>query len=419
MTGEVTKQVGRKVPVSGKVVGPRETGYMIEAATELQLCGGHFEEEFADALRSYLGVRHVSLCNSGSSANLLALSALTSSSIPKERRLEPGDGVIVTTTSFPTTVAPVYQHRLLPIFVDVGIDTYNILPKLLEHTLEYRPKAIMVAHTLGLPFDVDAVLEFCARNGVWLIEDNCDALGSEWDGQRTGSFGVYSTQSFYPAHHITTGEGGAVSSYNERYKRILESFRDWGRDCWCRPGRDNTCGRRFSQTFEGIPPEYDHKYIYSHIGYNMKMTEMQAACGLAQMRKIDQFTLSRLDNFAYLDMALRVHRCSEFLILPKVHHKASPSPFGYPIGVRSRAPFAAKNMIQYLESAGIATRRVFAGNVIRQPAFASRPYASVGGFNGADFIMENSFWVGCWHGLTLDDMQYIKDVIIEFVEMHK
>lgn len=419
MTGESMKQVGRKVPVSGKVVGGRERAYMTKAAEELQLCGGHFEEEFADALQSYLGVKHVSLCNSGSSANLLALAALTSPSIPEERRLEPGDGVIVATTSFPTTVAPVYQHRLLPIFVDVGIASYNILPQLLEHTLEHRPKAIMIAHTLGLPFDVDAVLEFCARHGIWLIEDNCDALGSEWNGQKTGSFGVYSTQSFYPAHHITTGEGGSVSSYNGRYKRILESFRDWGRDCWCKPGNDDTCGKRFERDFESLPSGYDHKYVYSHIGYNMKMTEMQAACGLAQMRGLDQFTLNRLDNFAYLDNALRVRGCSEFLILPKVHHKASPSYFGYPVGVRARAPFTAANMIQYLEDRGIATRRVFAGNVIRQPAFASRPYASVGGFGGADFIMNSSFWVGCWHGLTLDDMQYIKDTLLEFMEAYK
>jgi len=416
MTGENMKQAGRKVPVSGKVVGGRERAYMIKAAEELQLCGGHYEKEFADALQSYLGVRHVSLCNSGSSANLLALSALTSPSIPEERRLEPGDGVIIATTSFPTTVAPVYQHRLLPIFVDVGIASYNILPGLLKHTLEYKPKAIMIAHTLGLPFDVDAVLEFCARHGVWLIEDNCDALGSEFNGQKTGSFGVYSTQSFYPAHHITTGEGGAVSSYSGRYAKILNSFRDWGRDCWCLPGHDNTCGKRFEQQHGSLPSGYDHKYVYSHIGYNMKMTEMQAACGLAQMKQVDLFTTRRRRNFRWFDSALRASGCDDFFILPGVHKKARPSPFGYPIGVRHCAEFRVMDLIRHLESKEIATRRVFAGNVIRQPAFAKRPYASVGEFSGADFIMKNSFWVGCWHGLTLDDMQYIHDAIIEFVE---
>jgi len=412
-------QAGRKVPVSGKVVGPRETGYMIEAAMELQLCGGHFEEDFADALQSYLGVRHVSLCNSGSSANLLALSALTSPSIPKERRLEPGDRVIVATTSFPTTVAPVYQHRLLPIFVDVGISTYNIQPKLLQHTLEHRPKAIMIAHTLGLPFDVDAVLEFCARHGIWLIEDNCDALGSDWNGQKTGSFGVYATHSFYPAHHITTGEGGAVASYNGKYAKLLNSFRDWGRDCWCPPGKDNSCGKRFSQQHGDLPDGYDHKYTYSHIGYNMKMTEMQAACGVAQMQRIDSFARTRRINFAHLDEALRDSTYADLFVLPEIHGNANPVLFGYPIGVRSVAPFNAATLIQYLEGRGVATRRIFAGNVIRQPAFAKRPYVSVGGFSGADFIMENSFWVGCWHGLTLDDIYYIHEVITEFVEMYK
>jgi CDP-6-deoxy-D-xylo-4-hexulose-3-dehydrase len=302
--------------------------------------------------------------------------------------------------------------------VDVDIATYNIRPELLKRTLAYKPKAIMIAHTLGLPFDVDAVLEFCARHGVWLIEDNCDALGSDWDGRRTGSFGVYSTQSFYPAHHITTGEGGAVSSYNSHYRRILESFRDWGRECWCRPGVDNTCGKRFSRSYAELPDNYDHKYVYSHIGYNLKMTEMQAACGVAQMRQADSFARTRRINFAHLDEALRVRRFSEFLVLPKIHTKANPAPFGYPIGVRSCAPFTAADMIQYLENAGIATRRVFAGNIIRQPAFAGRPYVDVGGFEGADFIMESSFWVGCWHGLTLDDIYYIQHVIVDFMEMY-
>jgi len=414
MIGENMKQAG-KIPVSGKVVGPREIAYMQQAAGELQLCGGHFEEEFADALRGYLGTRHVSLCNSGSSANLLALAALTSHQIPKERRLEPGDGVILATTSFPTTVAPVYQYRLLPIYIDVGA-SYNILPELLYGTLKYNPKAIMIAHTLGFPFDVDEVLKFCARNGIWLIEDNCDALGSVWDGKKTGSFGVYSTQSFYPAHHITTGEGGAVSSYNGRYKRILESFRDWGRDCWCRPGVDGTCGKRFSQDFEGLPAGYDHKYTYSHIGYNLKMTEMQAACGLAQMSELDYFTEKRKQNFFRLYSLLSYNDAWEFLTPVEIHPKTVPSPFGFPISVKPAAPFKANGLIEYLEKNGIATRRVFAGNVIRQPAFAARPYADVNGFANADFIMENSFWVGCWHGLSNSDMTAIAFTIISFLE---
>jgi CDP-6-deoxy-D-xylo-4-hexulose-3-dehydrase len=419
MIGEVMKLAGRTVPVSGKVISEREVAYMQQAAGEAWLTGGHFEEEFANALRQYLGVRHTSLCNSGSSANLLALAALTSPQIPGERRLEPGDGVIVATTSFPTTVAPIYQYRLLPIFVDVGIASYNIIPAQLEGTLKYRPKAIMIAHTLGFPFNVDEVLKFCARNGIWLIEDNCDALGSEWNGKKTGSFGVYSTQSFYPAHHITTGEGGAVSSYNGRYKRILESFRDWGRDCWCRPGSDDTCGRRFDQQFEGLPVGYDHKYIYSHIGYNLKMTEMQAACGLAQMERIEQFTINRRNYFNYLHGLFRSYDLSEFFYLPYTLPKADPSPFGYPLGVRKDAPFSASSMIKYLEENGIATRRVFAGNIIRQPAFAARPYADVEGFANADFIMENSFWVGCWHGLSVGDVSYIAERIIRFVEFYR
>lgn len=419
MTGVSMKLAGRTVPVSGKVVGEREVAYMQQAAGELHLAGGHFEKEFTDALRKYLGVKHVSACNSGSSANLLALAALTSPQIEKDRRLEPGDGVIVASTSFPTTVAPIYQYRLLPIYIDVGKASYNIIPSLLEGTLEYRPKAIMIAHTLGLPFDIDEVLKFCARKGIWLIEDNCDALGSEWNGKKTGSFGVYSTQSFYPAHHITMGEGGSVSSYSGRYKRILESFRDWGRDCWCRPGSDNTCGKRFSQEFDGLPQGYDHKYIYSHIGYNLKITEMQAACGLAQMERIGGFTDIRRQNFAFLDRIFREYDLQDVFFLPYIHHKANPSPFGYPLGVREDAPFSANALIKHLEENKIATRRVFAGNVIRQPAFAVRPYAEVNGFANADFIMKNSFWVGCWHGLNKSDVMYIAEKVIRFVEFYR
>lgn len=400
------------VPVSGKVIGPIETLNVMESMKEGVLTGGSYDRHFSSRLRDYLKVKHVSLCNSGSSANLLALAALTSPDL--ERPLKKGDSVIVAATSFPTTVAPIYQLGMTPIYIDIQPVHFNIDTTQLEKTLKFNPKAIMIAHTLGNPFNVDKVLEFCARNGLYLVEDNCDALGSEWRGRKTGGFGVFSTHSFYPAHHITTGEGGAVASYNGRYAKILNSFRDWGRDCWCRPGVDDTCGRRFSQSLGDLPFGYDHKYIYSHLGYNMKMTEMQAAIGYSQMDMIDEFTKRRRRNFHFLWEAL-YDRYNPWLRLMWSYPNAKPSPFGFPITVRDNAPFTRHQLQDFLNYHGVHTRTVFGGNLTKQPAFRGQTYYKVGNLEKADDVMENSLWVGCWHGLNKEHMFKIVHVIDKFM----
>jgi CDP-6-deoxy-D-xylo-4-hexulose-3-dehydrase len=400
------------VPVSGKVIGFKERANVGEAMQQNVLTGGDYGRRFAGALANYLEVRHVSLCNSGSSANLLALAALTSPDL--ERPLKKGDSVIVAATSFPTTVAPIYQLGMTPIYVDVHPLTLNVEPSQVEKALKFNPKAIIIAHTLGNPFNVDKILEFCARNGVYLVEDNCDALGSEWRGRKTGKFGVFATHSFYPAHHITTGEGGAVASYNGRYAKILNSFRDWGRDCWCSPGSDGTCGRRFSQSLGDLPFGYDHKYIYSHLGYNMKMTEMQAAIGVGQMEMIDEFTKRRRRNFGFLFNAL-YDRYNPWLRLMWSFPSANASPFGFPITVRDTAPFTRHQLQDFLNYHGIHTRTIFGGNLTKQPAFRGRTYYKASDLKNADDIMENSLWVGCWHGLKKEHMFKIVHVIDKFM----
>jgi CDP-6-deoxy-D-xylo-4-hexulose-3-dehydrase len=404
------------IPVSGKVVGRPEVAYMTDAAQELVLTGGRWAKAFAQSLGKFLKRHHISLVNSGSSANLLALSALTSHEIPEERRLKPGDYVVTTATSFPTTVAPIYQIGCTPIYVDVELGNYNAQIGHLTDKIEvWKPKAMILAHTLGNPFDMGEVLKLCARYGIWLIEDNCDALGAEWNGRRTGSFGVFSTYSFYPAHHITTGEGGAVASYNGRYAKIINSFRDWGRDCWCLPGKENTCNKRFSWQCGHLPYGYDHKYIYSHLGFNMKMTEMQAACGAAQMQRLPEFVFKRRRNFRRLHENMKVFE--EYFVLPSWHQKAKPSWFGYPITIRDGVPFSRAQITQYLESKGIATRTIFGGNIMKQPAFIKRQrIGSAGEMIIADKVMTDSFWVGLWPGLSLMDMDFIFITISAFLQ---
>lgn len=405
------------VPVSGKVVGEIETRYMKAAAEELVLTGGPWGENFSRKLRSFLKVRHVSLCNSGSSANLLALSALTSRDIPEPYRLMPGNGIITVAASFPTTVAPIYQIGCIPIFLDIELGTYNVDVKLLDAALPYLPKAIILAHTLGNPFNIDEVLAFCKEHKIWLVEDNCDALGSKWKGRFTGTFGVYSTLSFYPAHHITTGEGGAVVSYNGRRAKIVNSFRDWGRDCWCSPGNDNTCGKRFAQSHGALPHGYDHKYVYSHLGYNLKMTEMQAACGAAQMERLEGFVKARQLNFHKLDG--HMHQFEDLFILPEWSMHTEPSWFGYPLTIRDKAPFSRQQLTGFLENYGIATRPIFGGNITEQPAFKDRKYiAYPRRMPNANKVMKDSFWVGIWPGLQGWKIEYIAEAFRRFVEGH-
>jgi CDP-6-deoxy-D-xylo-4-hexulose-3-dehydrase len=359
-----------------------------------------------------MGVKHCLLVNSGSSANLLALTALTSPKLG-DKRLQPGDEVITVATGFPTTVNPILQNQLVPVFLDSQIPGYDIDPADLERALSPKTKAIMMAHTLGNPFNLDAVMDFAQRHDLWVIEDNCDAVGSMYGGQKTGTFGHLATASFYPAHHITMGEGGAVLTNDSRLKKIVESFRDWGRDCWCPPGVDNTCGKRFGWQLGDLPFGYDHKYTYSHIGYNLKMTDMQAAVGVAQLEKLPQFVQQRRDNF----QRLRSHLddLQDVLILPEPTPKSEPSWFGFPVFVREEATFSRNELVQHLEAHRIGTRLLFGGNLLRQPLYQGLNYRVIGEMKNADRIMEQVFWLGVFPGLTEEMLAYVAATVRQFV----
>ena len=399
------------IPVSGKVFDEDEIIHLVDASLDFWLTTGRFADRLERELARYLGVRHSFLVNSGSSANLVALSALTSHKMG-DRQLRPGDEVITVAAGFPTTVNPIIQNRLTPVFVDVGIQTYNIDVSALEEAVSPRTKAIMIAHTLGNPFDLNAVKGIANKNDLLLVEDNCDALGSTYRGTLTGSFGDVSTCSFYPAHHITTGEGGAVFANDPALKPLIESFRDWGRDCWCGPGDDNTCGKRFDWQLGHLPYGYDHKYIYDHIGYNLKMTDMQAAIGVAQIAKLTEFVKLRKRNWQILKDGLET--LTEFFILPEPTEYSDPSWFGFAISVRSEAPFERKEFTDFLESRKIATRLLFGGNLARQPAYLDLPYRIVGDLCNSDFVMKNTLWLGVYPGLTIDMMNYVVDSVHEF-----
>jgi len=399
------------IPVSGKVFDEDEIIHLVDASLDFWLTTGRFADRLERELARYLGVRHSFLVNSGSSANLVALSALTSHKMG-DRQLRPGDEVITVAAGFPTTVNPIIQNRLTPVFVDVGIQTYNIDVSALEEAVSPRTKAIMIAHTLGNPFDLNAVKGIANKNDLLLVEDNCDALGSTYRGTLTGSFGDVSTCSFYPAHHITTGEGGAVFANDPALKPLIESFRDWGRDCWCGPGDDNTCGKRFDWQLGHLPYGYDHKYIYDHIGYNLKMTDMQAAIGVAQIAKLTEFVKLRKRNWQILKDGLET--LTEFFILPEPTEYSDPSWFGFAISVRSEAPFERKEFTDFLESRKIATRLLFGGNLARQPAYLDLPYRIVGDLCNSDFVMKNTLWLGVYPGLTMDMMNYVVDSVHEF-----
>ena len=401
------------IPVSGKVFDEDEILHLIDASLDFWLTTGRYAMRLERALAKFVGVRHSFLVNSGSSANLLALSALTSHKMG-DRQLRPGDEVITVAAGFPTTVNPIIQNRLTPVFVDVRLDTYNIDASMLDEALSPKTRAIMIAHTLGNPFDVDAVTSFTKKHNLLLIEDNCDALGSTYGGKATGSFGDVSTCSFYPAHHITTGEGGAVFTNKPALKPLIESFREWGRDCWCEPGEDDTCGKRFDWQMGELPHGYDHKYIYDHIGYNLKMTDMQAAVGVAQIDKLPKFTELRKRNWKILKDGLA--DLTENFLLPEPTPNSDPSWFGFPMSVREEAPFERKQLVDFLESRKIATRLLFGGNLARQPAYLDVPSRSVGDLANSDFVMENTLWLGVYPGLTEEMMAYIIDSIHEFVK---
>lgn len=400
------------VPPSGKVVGDPEKDAMIDAALDAWLTTGRFNDAFEARLAAFVGTAHALTVNSGSSANLVAFSTLTSPRLG-ERAIKPGDEVITVAAGFPTTVNPIIQNGAVPVFVDVTLPGYNIDVAMLEAALSPRTKAIMIAHTLGNPFDLDTVCAFAEAHGLWLVEDCCDALGSTWKGRKVGTFGHLATLSFYPAHHITMGEGGAVLTSDPTLRQIAESFRDWGRDCWCKPGCDNTCGKRFGWQLGSLPQGYDHKYTYSHIGYNLKITDMQAACGLAQLDRLDGFIAARKRNFEHLSAALADTR--DFLVLPEATPGSAPSWFGYPITLRPEAGVNRVDLLQYLDQHKIGTRLLFAGNLVRQPSMAGRNFRVVGTLPVADRIMRDTFWIGVWPGLTEAQLDYAALSIRQFV----
>lgn len=400
------------VPPSGKLLGAQELQAMVEASLDGWLTTGRFNDAFESALAKRLGVPHVLTVNSGSSANLVAFSTLTSPKLG-ERAIRAGDEVIGVAAGFPTTVNPIVQCGAVPVFVDVEIGTYNIDVQGLEAALSPKTKAIMLAHTLGNPFNVAAVTEFCRKHGLWLIEDCCDALGSTFDGQLVGTFGDIGTLSFYPAHHITMGEGGAVFMRDAQLKMIAESFRDWGRDCYCKPGMDNTCGQRFCQQLGTLPLGYDHKYTYSHLGFNLKITDMQAACGLAQLEKLDDFIAARKRHFALLQEGLS--DCSDQLILPKATIGADPSWFGFPITLSPESTVSRIDLLTYLDQQKIGTRLLFAGNLTRQPSMKGRPYRVASTLHNTDVIMKNTFWIGVQPALTEPMLAYAADSIARFL----
>ena len=400
------------IPVTGKIFGAPEILSATEAVLDFWLTAGPFSEKFEKRLASVVGMRHAFMVNSGSSANLLALSALTSPRLGKEA-LQKGDEVITVAAGFPTTVTPILQNGLMPVYVDIDLGTYVANDSALEAAISSKTRAIMMAHTLGNPFNLELVMRLAEQHDLWVIEDSCDGLGGTFRGQNLGSFGDFSTFSFYPAHHITTGEGGAVLAKKAAHKTILESFRDWGRDCWCAPGCDNTCLKRYEWKLGELPDGYDHKYTYSHLGYNLKSGDIQAAIGLAQLDRLDSFTQLRRRNWAYLKSGLM--KLEEFLILPEATLESDPSWFGFAITVRDRSPKNRNQIVQELNEAKIATRLLFGGNLLRQEAFINTPRRVVGNLTNTDIVMNDTFWIGVWPGITQPMLDYMIEVLSQII----
>jgi CDP-6-deoxy-D-xylo-4-hexulose-3-dehydrase len=402
------------VRYAGRHYDERELVNLVDSSLDFWLTAGRYADEFESRLADYLGIENVLLVNSGSSANLIAFATLTSPKL-KDRQVKPGDEVITVAAGFPTTVNPIIQHQAVPVFVDVELGTYVPSLEKIEAALSPKTKAVMIAHTMGVPYAVREVREFCDKHNLWLVEDNCDALGSRYDGKLTATFGDLGTFSFYPAHHITLGEGGAVAAANEDLARIARSFRDWGRDCYCSGGENNTCGKRFTQQFGTLPFGYDHKYVYSHIGYNLKVTDMQAAIGVAQLEKLDSFIAARKRNHAALAAGLKKHE--KHLILHTAPAKADPSWFGYVITVRPDAPFKRAELVNALESAKIETRNLFCGNLLRHPAYEGISHHVVGQLTNTDAITERTFFIGVYPGLTDEMIRHVLATFERFIEV--
>jgi CDP-6-deoxy-D-xylo-4-hexulose-3-dehydrase len=400
------------VPVSGKVLDADDYVALVESSLDGWLTAGRFHEEFERGLAKYVGVRNALFVNSGSSANLVALSGLTSPKLGK-RALKAGDEVITVAAGFPTTVNPIIQNGMIPVFVDVEIGTYDAIIDQIREAISPKTRAIMMAHTLGNPFDVAAIKEICKEHDLWLIEDSCDALGSTYDGKRTGSFGDTATVSFYPAHHITTGEGGAVFVNSPLIKKQVESFRDWGRDCYCATGHDNTCHKRFEWQLGDLPFGYDHKYIYGHIGYNLKATDMQAALGVSQLKKLDRFVAARKANFTFLKSALS--DIQDF-VMPEATVNSDPSWFGFPITIRPGSSIDRTTLLRHLDDKKIGTRLLFAGNLLKQPAYRNIEHRVIGDLKNSDLVMTNTFWLGVYPGLTDEMLNYVSEVVHDFVK---
>ena len=405
--GEFTPGV-TSIPVTGKVFGSEEIIAAMSASLEFWLTSGPYTEKFESRFAKTVGMRHAFMVNSGSSANLLALSALTSPKLG-ERALRPGDEVVTVAAGFPTTVTPILQNNLIPVYVDIDLETYVANEVALETAITPKTRAIMMAHTLGNPFNLDLVQKLATKHNLWLVEDSCDGLGGTYNGQNLGTFGDFSTFSFYPAHHITTGEGGAVLVKKVAHKTIVESIRDWGRDCWCPPGCDNTCLKRYEWTLGELPEGYDHKYTYSHLGYNLKSGDIQAAIGLAQLDRLDSFIGLRRRNWKYLKAGLK--GLDEFLALPEAAENSDPSWFGFALTVKSGGPKTRNQIVQELNDQKVATRLLFGGNLLRQPAFIGTPRRVVGDLTNTDIVMNDTFWIGVWPGLTLPMLDYVIEVL--------
>ena len=400
------------VPPSGKLMGAQELKYMVEASLDGWLTTGRFNAEFEKKLAAFIGIKHLITVNSGSSANLVAFNTLTSPKLG-ERAIKKGDEVIGVAAGFPTTVNPILQFGAVPVFVDVDRRTHNIDASKIEAAISPKSKAIMLAHSLGNPFNLDVVTAICKKFNLWLIEDCCDALGSTYRGQMVGTFGDIATLSFYPAHHITMGEGGAVFTNHDELKNIAESFRDWGRDCYCQPGKDNTCGKRFCQQLGSLPYGYDHKYTYSHLGYNLKITDMQAACGLAQLERASEFIKTRKDNFLFFKERLK--ECEEFIILPEATENSDPSWFGFPITLKENCPVTRLDLLTYLDQNRIGTRLLFAGNLTRHPYMEATQYRISEDLINTDIVMNNTFWIGVQPALGKDMLEFVAKKIESFL----
>ena len=402
------------IPCSGKVLDAGDLRHLLDASLDMWLTAGRYADAFESALAARFGLQHCRLTVSGSAANLLAFSALTSWKL-HGRRIEPGSEVITVAAGFPTTVAPIIQNRCIPVFVDVDLETANVNVERLAAAIGPKTRAIVLAHTLGNPFNLHAVTAIAKQHNLYLIEDCCDALGASYDGRHVGTFGDLATISFYPAHHITTGEGGAVLTNRKSFATLVESYRDWGRDCWCAPGDTNTCGKRFDWRVRGMPEGYDHKYTYAHIGYNMKATDMQAAVGLSQLQKVDRFIAARRDNFARLTTAFRAHALDEHFILPEATPHSIPSWFGFLLTIRDGSPLKRRDVVTYLEKKKIGTRLLFGGNLTRQPAFRDVEFRVVGELRNTDKFMNDAFWIGVWPGIGEAERGYIVSTFVEMV----